>query len=90
MKTVISITEARKQLPRIIKSLKTSPDAVYQITVHDQVVAEIKTPPMIAPGEAAAKILELRKRPGACKRKLGKEPVSENIKEHLYGIEGVR
>lgn len=86
MKTVISITEARKRLPGIIKSLKTAPDTLYQITVHNEVVAEIKTPPQIKPGEAAAKFLEVRKRLGAGKRKCRKAPVSENIKEHLYRI----
>lgn len=81
MKNVISITEARKRLPSIIKSLKSSPDTIYQITVHDEVVAEIKTPLKIKPGEAAAKLLELRKRIGPKKYKT--EPVSENIKEYL-------
>lgn len=61
MKTVISITEARKRLPGIVKSLKTFPDTVYQITVHDEVVAEIKKPPIIKPGDAAAKLIELRR-----------------------------
>jgi len=61
MKNVISITEARKRLPGIIKSLKASPETVYQITVHDEVVAEIRTPPKIKPGEAAARLLNLRK-----------------------------
>ena len=84
MKTVISITEARKRLPSIIKSLKTSPDTVYQVTVHDEVVAEIKRPPMIKPGEAAAKIIELRKKATLKKRRY---PVSENIKEYLYVAE---
>lgn len=62
MKNIISISEARKRLPGIIKSLKASPDTVYQITVHNEVVAEIRTPPRIKPGEAAAKLLELRKK----------------------------
>lgn len=82
MKNVISITEARKRLPGIIKTLKASPGTVYQITVHDEVVAEIKTPPKIKPGEAAAKLLMLRKRLRAKKHKT--KPVSENIKEYLY------
>lgn len=81
MKNVISITEARKRLPSIIKSLKSSPDTIYQITVHDEVVAEIKTPLKIKPGEAAAKLLELRKRIGPKKYKT--KPVSENIKKYL-------
>ena len=84
MKNVISITEARKKLPSIIKSFKASPDAVYQITVHDEVVAEIKKPPTVKPGEAAAKLLDLRKhlRP---KRK--KYRISENVKDYLYVAE---
>ena len=84
MKTVISITEARKRLPSIIKSLKTSPDTVYQVTVHDEVVAEIKLPAVVKPGEAAARIIGLRKKASLKKRRY---PVSENIKEYLYVAE---
>ena len=86
MKNVISISEARKNLPSIVKSLRNSPDTVYQITVHDEVVAEIRTPPKIKPGEAAARLLDLRKRLGSKKYKT--KPVSENIKEYLYVAEG--
>ena len=86
MKNVISISEARKNLPSIVKSLRNSPDTVYQITVHDEVVAEIRTPPKIKPGEAAARLLDLRKRLGTQKSKT--KPVSENIKEYLYVAEG--
>jgi len=87
MKNVISITEARKRLPGIIKSLKTFPDTVYRITVHNEVVAEIKTPPKIKPGEAAAKLLAMRKK-FKHKKKGYKTPMSENVKEHLYVAEG--
>jgi hypothetical protein len=83
MKTVISISEARKQLPGIIKKLRESPDTVYQVTVHDEIVAEIKTSPRVKPGEAAKRLLALRKRTATKK----KYPVSENIKEHLYVAE---
>jgi hypothetical protein len=85
LKNVISITEARKRLPGIIRSLKTSPDTVYQITVHDEVVAEIRTPPKIKPGEAATKLLDLRKKLGS--KKYRTKPVSENINEYLYMAE---
>ncbi len=88
MKIIISITEARKRLPGIIKSLKESPDKIYQITVHDEVVAEIKTPPMIRPGEAAAKMLGLRRRSGVRAKKRPVEAVSENIKAYLYAKKG--
>jgi hypothetical protein len=86
MKNLISISDARKKLPWIIKSLKASPDTVYQITVHNEVVAEIRTPPKIKPGEAAARLLELRKRLGS--KKYRTKPISENIKEYLYVAEG--
>jgi len=86
MKTVISISEARKQLPGIIKKLRQSPDTVYQVTVHNEVVAEIKTSPQAKPGEAAKQLLALRKRTVA-KGKSKKYPISENVKEHLYVAE---
>jgi hypothetical protein len=84
VKTVISITEARKRLPGIIKSLKAAPDTVYQITVHDVVVAEIRTPPVMIPGEAAAKLLRLRKKFGKRRQSAGAKPLSESIKEYMY------
>lgn len=86
MKTVISISEARRKLPSIIKSLQTSPDKVYQVTVHNEVVAEIKTSPKVKPGEAAARLLALRKQAGK-KGKSKKHPISEKFKEHLYVAE---
>jgi antitoxin (DNA-binding transcriptional repressor) of toxin-antitoxin stability system len=86
MKTVISISEARKQLPGIIQKLRQSPDTVYQVTVHGEVVAEIKTSPRVKPGEAAKQLLALRKRT-ATKSNSKKYPVSEHIKEHLYVAE---
>lgn len=87
MKAVISISEARKQLPGIIKKLRESPDMVYQVTVHDEVVAEINASLKIKPGAAARQLLALRKR-AATKGKSKKHPISENIKEHLYVAEG--
>ena len=84
MKNVISITEARKKLPSILRSFKASPDAVYQITVHDEVVAEIKKPPTVKPGEAAAKLLDLRKH---LRSKRKKYRISESVKDYLYVAE---
>lgn len=78
----MSISEARKNLQGIIKKLRESPDIVYQVTVHNEVVAEIKTSPKVKPGEAAAQLLALRKRTRK-KGKSAKYPISENIKGHL-------
>lgn len=62
---------------------------VYQVTVHNEVVAEIKTSPRVKPGEAAKKLLALRKRT-VSKGKSKKHPISENIMEHLYNPTKVR
>lgn len=86
MKTIVPISEVRKKLPSIVKSLKKSPDTIYQITVHDEVVAEIKSPSVVKPGEAAAKLIEMRKKFRG-KRKGYRTALSENIKEHLYVAE---
>lgn len=86
MKTVISISEARKKLLSIVKRLRDSPDMICQVTVHNDVVAEIKTSPMVKPGEAVAKLLALRKRTRK-KAKSKKYSISENIKGHLTAEE---
>jgi hypothetical protein len=86
MKTVVSISEARKRLPSIIKSLQTAPDSVFQVTVRNEVVAEIRTSPLVKPGEAADRLLKLRKK--AAQRGAAKKyPISENVKDHLYVAE---
>jgi hypothetical protein len=54
-----------------------------QAALHDEVVAEIRRPPMVKPGEAAARLLAIRKKLKVSK-KGHKRPVSEQIKEHLY------
>jgi hypothetical protein len=79
----LPIPVARKRLPGIIRSLKSSPDTVYQITVHNEVVAEIRRPSMVRPGEAAARLLAIRKRLKVSKRG-HKTSMSEQVKEHLY------
>lgn len=84
---VISITEVRKRLPSMVKFLKASPDTVYQMTVHDEVVAEIKSPCVIKPGKAAFKLLQLRKQFANKRKKYKIEPLSENIKEYLAAEE---
>jgi len=52
------------------------------MTMHNKVVAEIKTSLTVKPGEAAAQLLALRKRTRK-KGKATKYPISENIKGHL-------
>ena len=63
MKTVVSISEARKDLPKIVKELEKTPGTVFTITVHKDTVAEIRSArPMVQPGEAVRKLLQFRRR----------------------------
>jgi hypothetical protein len=53
-----------------------------EILLFKNKVVQVKTIiPVVKPGEAAAKLLALRKKAVSKKRKY---PVSENIKKHLY------
>jgi len=86
----LSISEARKRLPELVRQVRKDPAATVQITVRDEPIAELRavtTGP--EPGEAARKLLELR-------RKLAKKglngrqtDISSHVKKHLYGPKGI-
>jgi hypothetical protein len=40
----LPISEARTKLPHLIKQLQRNPNVTYEITVHREVVAELKVP----------------------------------------------
>lgn len=81
----VPISEARTKLPHLIKQLQRNPTLTYEITVHREVVAELKAPLQLpAGGEAAKRLLTIMEQmPQVRSRK--KVRVSENIKKHLYG-----
>ena len=80
----IPISEVRTKLPQLIKRLHQDPSVIYEITVHQVVVAEPKAPPQLPPGgEAAQALLALIDQlPPARSRPLKR--VSEHVKAHLY------
>jgi hypothetical protein len=80
----VPLSEARTKLPYLIKQLQRNPNVTYEITVHCEVVAELKAPLQLpAGGEAAKRLLTiLEQTPQSRSRK--KVRVSENIKKHLY------
>lgn len=80
----VPISEARTKLPQLIKQLQRNPNLIYEITVHHEVVAELKAPPQLSEGgEAAKRLLAIMEQlPKLRSRK--KVRVSENIKKHLY------
>lgn len=84
MKNVISISDARKDLPRMIREIQRNPATVFRIAVRSETVAELRAAkPMIAPGEAVRKLIQLRKDLSAARGKR-KESISSNVKEFLY------
>ena len=80
----LAISEARKRLPELIHQVRKDAGAKVEITVRDEVVAELRaTLPEPEPRTAAKKLVQLmRKLPKYQKRKT---KVSEHVKEHLYG-----
>jgi antitoxin (DNA-binding transcriptional repressor) of toxin-antitoxin stability system len=85
----VSITEARRRLPQLVRQLKQDPRAVAQITVRNEVVAELRAArpvPEPEPGAAARALLELaQKLPKRQRRRGQPTDISAHVKEYLYG-----
>jgi len=83
--TRVSISEARRRLPELVRQVKQDRGSVVQITVRDEVVAELRAAlPEPEPGAAARALLELaRKLPKP--RKGRPTDVSAHVKDYLYG-----
>jgi prevent-host-death family protein len=80
----LSISEARKRLPALVRQVRTGDDVSVLITVHNEVVAELRAAqPEPLPGAAARKLMDVMK---DLPRHRGKKTsVSTNVKTHLYG-----
>jgi antitoxin (DNA-binding transcriptional repressor) of toxin-antitoxin stability system len=86
----LSITEARKRLPELIRQVRKDAGAKVEITVRDEIVAELRAvQPGPEPGLAARKLLELRKKLAKKGMKSRRTDVSSHVKEHLYGPKGL-
>lgn len=85
----LSISEARRRLPELIRRVRKDGGARVHITVHDEVVAELRAAqPEPAAGAAARKLLELMAK---LPRHRGRQTrVSSRVKAHLYGPSGAR
>jgi antitoxin (DNA-binding transcriptional repressor) of toxin-antitoxin stability system len=80
----LAITEVRKRLPDLVRQVRKEPGSPVQITVPDEIVAELRAPlPEPEPGAAARKLLALMRR--LPKHRGRKTDVSAHAKEHLYG-----
>ncbi len=80
----IPISEARRRLPELVRRVHKDAGTVVQITVRDEVLAELRPVlPEPEPGAAAKALLELAK--SLPKHRGPKENVSGRVKEYLYG-----
>ena len=84
-----SISEARKRLPELVRQVRKDPGAAVQITVREEVFAELRAPlPEPEPGAAARKLLEVMKKLSEPRKR--KTDVSSKVKKYLYGRRGPR
>ncbi len=85
----VTVTEARRLLPALLKKVHDDPNLRVEITVRDEPGAELRaTPPSPAPGEAVRRLLELRARLADTLPAGNPEDVSFRMKDHLYGPGG--
>lgn len=83
----LSISETRKRLPALVRKVRRDAGARVEITVHDEVVAELRAvQPHPEPGAAAKTLLRLMK--DLPKPRGRKRPISSRVKPHLYGKGG--
>jgi antitoxin (DNA-binding transcriptional repressor) of toxin-antitoxin stability system len=82
--TRVSISEARRRLPQLVRQVKRDRGQVIQIAVSGEVVAELRAAlPEPEPGAAARALLELmRKLPN---RRGPRRNISGHVKDFLYG-----
>ena len=85
MKNIVSISNARKDLPRMIKEIQKNPEAVFKITVRNETIAEIRSArTMVQPGEAVRKLVHLRQKLSFPIKGKFKEPISKRVNDYLY------
>jgi antitoxin (DNA-binding transcriptional repressor) of toxin-antitoxin stability system len=80
----LSISETRKRLPELVRNLRKDSGAKVQITVREEVVAELRAAlPEPEPGLAAKKLVGLMRK--MRKRRSRKVNISGHVKNYLYG-----
>ena len=85
----IPISEARRRLPALLKTVQKDPRTTIQITVRDEVVGELRaSQPQLEPGEAAKTLLKLRKKLARQGLTTKNRRLSTRVKEELYGPHG--
>lgn len=90
MRRRIFVSEARTRLSRMLKELQENPELVFEITVNDMVVGELRTPKdnrfQIKPGEALLTALKDIGEPEIPSS--GGSPIAREHDRYLYTKEG--
>jgi antitoxin (DNA-binding transcriptional repressor) of toxin-antitoxin stability system len=82
----VSISQARKNLPKLVRQVKQDRGSVVQITVRDEVVAELRAAlPQPEPGAAARALLELMRTLPKPRGRGRLTDISAHKNEYLYG-----
>jgi hypothetical protein len=85
MKNVVSISNARKDLPKMIREIQRNPGTVFRIAVRSETVAELRAAkPMAPPGAAVRKLVQLRQGLFSAVKGKRKVAISKNVKVFLY------
>ena len=85
MKNVVSISSARRDLPKLIKEIQKNPESVFQISVRNETVAELRsTKSMVPPGEAVRKLIRLRQKLSYPVKAKARKPISRRVKDYIY------
>lgn len=88
MKNIVSISHARRDLPKMVRELQKNPEMVYLVQVRGETIAEIRSAKrLVEPGEAARKLIRLRQKVSPLSRGKTEEPISKRVKDYLYGRE---
>ncbi len=84
----LPISEARRRLPELVRRVREDAGTTVHISVHGEVVAELRAAlPEPPPGAAAKALLALSRRQPATRHR--KVRISNSVKAHLYGPGGV-
>ena len=84
--TRVSISEARRRLPELVRHAKQDRGSVVHITVRDEAVAELRAAlPEPEPGAAARALLELARSLPRPRKRVRPRDVSAHVKDYLYG-----
>jgi hypothetical protein len=85
MRNIVSISNARKDLPKMIKEIEKNPETVFKIAVRNETIAELRSArTMIQPGEAVRKLIRLRQKLSNSISGKTREPISKRVKDYLY------